>query len=378
MVDEKLVQEIRSRDFLENINYFDYFKDIETKLILGSWPQEKVFLSIILPVYDHPQEFIRRAINSALNQPCSYDFRLLVIDDYAKQTTPTETELYLRELNSEKVVYYKNQKNLGVFGNWNRAIELSQSTWVTFLHSDDFLQDNFLENMARIIGEHPEIDQLCCNYKMLNFLKGNIVPNEEFKGHACTRKVHKVKACEYLHEMPTSVKGSFYKREKLIELGGFRPQDIAFGLDDYTLMLRYAHYYNTYLIDEVLYLNCWGYNDSLNTKHWFPQLISDYYMCLYFAERENFILRALYKLRARDLMIERATDFHNGTSWVGVPVEIDFEELRRICGLKSLKYNRVLRKLLRDTIKIINRFKRLPEISFMAEITENTDSYTVE
>lgn len=378
MTDEKLVQEIRSRDFLENINYFDYFNDIETKLILGSWPEEKVFLSIILPVYDHPQEFIRRAIRSALNQPCSYDFRLLVIDDYAKQTTPTETELFLRELNSEKVVYYKNQKNLGVFGNWNRAIELSQSTWVTFLHSDDFLQDNFLENMARIIGEHPEIDQLCCNYRMLNFLKGGIVPNNEFKGHACTRKVHKVKACEYLHEMPTSVKGSFYKKEKLIELGGFRPQDIAFGLDDYTLMLRYAHYYNTYLIDEVLYLNCWGYNDSLNTKHWFPQLIADYYMWIYFAERENLILRPLYKLRAKHLMIERAVQFDNGTSWVGVPVKIDFEELRRICGLKSLKYNRVFRKLLRGLIRIINYLKKYPQTSFYVNLTENSETYTIE
>lgn len=378
MIDEKLVSEIRNRDFLENVDYFDYYKDIETKLILGSWPQDKVFLSIILPVYDHPQEFIRRAINSALNQPCSYDFRLLVIDDYAKQTTPTETELYLRELNSEKVVYYKNQKNLGVFGNWNRAIQLSKSEWVTFLHSDDFMQDNLLENMGRIIGEHPEIDQLCCNYRMLDFVRNEIVPNNEYRGKACRRKVHKVKACEYLHEMPTSVKGSFYNREKLMALGGFRPQDIAFGLDDYTLMLRFAHYYNTYLIDEVLYLNCWGHNDSLNTKHWFPQLISDYYMWLYFAEKENFLLKPLYKLRARHLTIERAIEFDNGTSWVGIPVKIDFDELKRICGFKSLKVNTLFKRVIRKTVHLLNRMKRLPEVSFEVEITSNKETYTIE
>lgn len=378
MVDEKLVQEIKNRDFLENIDYFDYYQDVESKLILGSWPDQPVFLSIILPVYDHPQEFIRRAINSALNQPCSYDFRLLVIDDYAKQTTPTETELYLRQLNSDKVVYYKNQKNLGVFGNWNRAIQLSQATWVTFLHSDDFMQDNLLENMGRILREHPEIDQLCCNYRMLDFIHKKIVPNEEYVGKACQATVRRIKACEYLHEMPTSVKGSFYNREKLMALGGFRPQYIAFGLDDYTLMLRFAHYYNTYLVDEVLYLNCWAHNDSLNTRHWFPQLISDYYMWLYFADREKPLLRWLYRVRARHLTIERATLFQKGTSWVGVPVEIDFDELKRICGFKSLRVNYLFMRLVRKTVNMINRRKRLPEESFQVQLTANDCRYSVE
>lgn len=378
MIEQKLIDEIKSRDFLENVDYFHYFDDIETKLILGTVPESPVFLTIILPVYDHPQEFIRRAINSALNQPCPYDFRLLVIDDYAKQTTPTETELYLRQLNSDKVLYYKNQQNLGVFGNWNRAIMLSNSTWVTFLHSDDFLQDNFLDNMGRIINTHPEIDQLCCNYRMLNFLKDTVNPNQEFKGHTCGATVRKVKACEYLHAMPTSVKGSFYKRDKLIELGGFRPQYIALGLDDYTLMLRYAYYYNTYLIDEVMYLDSWGYNDSLNTKHWFPQLICDYYMWLYFAERENFFLKHLYKIRARHLTIERARDFAAGTSWVGVPVDIDFDQLQQICQFRSLKVNTLFEKAVRFAVRCFNYIKRRPITRFHVTLTEHQQTYTIE
>ena len=161
-------------------------------------------------------------------------------------------------------------------------------------------------------------------------------------------------------------------------LGGFRPQFIAFGLDDYTLMLRFAHYYNTYLIDEVMYLNCWGHNDSLNTKHWFPQLISDYYMWLYFAEKETPLLRWLYRVRARHLTIERAVEFSDGTSWVGVPVEIDFEELKRICGFKSLKVNYLWMRLVRKTVNIINRRKRLPEVSFQTEITETGENCKVE
>lgn len=378
MIEQKLVSEIKNRDFLENPSYYDYYDDIETKLILGSWPEEKVFLSIILPVYDHPQEFIRRAINSALNQPCDYDFRLLVIDDYAKQTTPTETELYLRELNSDKVVYYKNQKNLGVFGNWNRAITLSNSHWITFLHSDDFFQDNFLCNMCKIADEHPEIDQLCCNYRKLDFLREEIVPNKEFKGKAVKANVYKLEAFQYLHDMPTSVKGSLYRKDKLIEIGGFRPQYIALGLDDYTLMLRFAHYYNTYLVDEVLYLNSWAHNDSLNTKHWYPQLISDYYMCLYFANRENVFLRPIYKIRARHMTIQRAYEFSNGSSWVGIPVDIDFEELKNICGFKNLKYNKFLARIVNKAVRVVENCRLKHRDCFTVELAAHTEDYKVE
>ncbi len=378
MVSKQDLLEIRSRDFLKNKDHFHDFDHVLTTLVLGKRPEVPVFLTVILPVYDHPQEFIRRAIHSALNQPCSYEFQLLVIDDYAKQTTPTETELYLRQLNDPRVAYYKNRENLGVFGNWNRAITLANSVWVSFLHSDDFLRDNYLENMARIVREHPEIDQLCCNYKKLDFLHDTIVPNEEYVGHGGRRRVRKIKASEYLYEMITSVKGSFYKREKLIELGGFRSQGDGLGLDDYPLMLRYAHYYSTYLLEDVLYLNSWGYNDSLNTKHWYPELIANYYMMLYFAEKENPVSRWFYRKRARHLLIERARAYSDGSSWVGVPIDIDFADLKRCCRLRDLKVNPLARSIVHFVTRVLNALKKYPLKAFSVTLTESKTSTTIE
>ena len=40
---------------------------------------------------------------------------------------------------------------------------------------------------------------------------------------------------------------------------------------------------NTYLLEDELYLNSWAHNDSLNTKHWYPELVENYYMWLYFS-----------------------------------------------------------------------------------------------
>ena len=80
MASEKDLLEIRTRDFLKNVDHYHDADNVQTDLIFGTRPETPVFLTIIVPVYDHPIEFIRRSISSALNQPCSYDFQLLVID----------------------------------------------------------------------------------------------------------------------------------------------------------------------------------------------------------------------------------------------------------------------------------------------------------
>lgn len=378
MASEKDLLEIRTRDFLKNVDHYKDADDVQTELIFGSRPEEPLFLTIIVPVYDHPIEFIRRAISSALNQPCSYDFQLLVIDDYANREGPSDTELYLRQKNDPRVVYYKNKKNLGVFDNWNRAIMLSNSQWITFLHSDDFLQDHLLENMGRIVREHPEIDQLCCNYELLDFLHTQPDPQKEYKGIGGTKTVTRLNSSQYWYHFPTSVKGAFYKREKLLEIGGFRGQGRALGLDDYPLMLRFAHHYNTYLIDDVLYKNSWGYNDSLNLKHWYPQLIADYYMWLDLAKRECFLLRPLFRIRARHLLSKRAKEFNDGTSWVGVPVPIDFEQLKQDCRVKSLKVNPLAEFFIRKSVNFIMRCKRANPIQFQTEIIPTEQPCTLD
>lgn len=367
MISEKDLLEVRQRDFLKNVNHYEDFNHIETELILGDEQTEPVFLTIILPVYDHPWEFIQRAIRSVLEQSCTYSYRLLVIDDFAGENA-TETEEYLKQLKDARVLYYKNKENIGVFGNWNRAISLSHSEWITFLHSDDFHKENYLQNMCDIVTGHPEIDQLACHYKKLDFLNETIDVAKEYIGQEGSRIVRKVNACEYLYEMKTSVKGAFYKREKLIEIGGFRSQGDGIGLDDWPLMLRFAHYYNTYLLEDVLYLNSWAHNDSLNTRHWYPELVENYYMWLYFADRENRFLKLIYRKAAKCLLLERARIYKSGKSWVGVPIQIDYEQLRQDCELDSLRINRLWEVLSFCLVGLVGFARKHPYRKFRVQI----------
>ena len=370
MISEKDLKEVRERDFLKKCDHYDDLKEIETKLVFGKHYDDEVFLTIILPVYDHPEEFIKRALDSALSQKCSYKYQIIVIDDYSMEKGQTVTEKYVRKLNDTRVIYYKNTKNMGVFGNWNRAISLARSEWVSFLHSDDFLKDNYLQNMYDIVESHPQIDQLACNYKKLDFLNGEVDVQSEIHGTSDKRKLRKVKYTEYLYEMKTSVKGAFYKRDKLIEIGGFRSQGDGIGLDDYPLMMRYAYYFNTYLIEDELYLNSWAHNDSLNTKHWYPELVENYYMWLYFAKREKRIKRFFYEKAAKCLLLERVRIYKSGKSWVGIPIEIDYDELRNDCELKNTSINRFWEVLSFGMVYIFQKLKNRVDTRESVDIME--------
>lgn len=369
MIDIQDILEVRKRDFLAKQDHYRDFDTISTDLVLGNRQEREIFLSIIVPVYNHPISFIKRAINSALNQHCDYLFEMIVIDDYIQNKgEKSETEKFLRDINDTRIIYYKNRSNLGVFANWNRGIELAKGKWITILHTDDFFKDNFLQNMKNILDEHPEIDQLACNYKLLNFKKNNIDIKKEYRGSANCAIVRKVKYTEYLYEMKTSVKGSFYKRKTLLDIGGFRSQGDGIGLDDYPLMMRYAYYYNTYLVEDVLYLDSWGYNDSLNPKHWYPELVENYYMWLYFAKRELPIIRNIYKTRAKYLLKKRAIQYKNGTSWIGIPINIDMEQLKNDCEIDFMNGNKIEEIISTFLVKCFNYVKKHPYRKFRFNI----------
>lgn len=335
MIKKEYIREIKNRDFFKIVNHYHDYDDISTDLLIGSWPSDEVFLSIIIPVYNHPIDFIIRAIESAENQDVDFDYRILVIDDFVREGEDNGVESYILNHPNEHLLYYKNQKNLGVFANWNRGILLSRSKWITILHTDDFLKPNYLKNMAKIVNEHAYIDQIACPYEILDYTKGNVDIEKAmlpYRGEAILRKVD---YREYMYGMYTSVKGAMYKRQSLLNIGGFMNQGDGLGLDDYPLMMRYAYYYNTYLVDAVLYMDSWGYNDSLNVSHWYPELIANYYMWRCMEKKRFGIIKWAYSVKDKYNLTKRAKEYEDGTSWVGKKIDINYEELYSICGVQN-------------------------------------------
>lgn len=98
-------------------------------------------ISVIVPVYNS-EKYIRRCVDSILTQSFS-DFELLLIDDGSSDMSGRICDKYA-ETDSRIRVFHK--QNGGVSSARNLGLTNAQGEWVTFVDSDDFVYDSYLDN----------------------------------------------------------------------------------------------------------------------------------------------------------------------------------------------------------------------------------------
>ena len=94
-------------------------------------------LSVIVPVYN-VEKYLRRCLDSILNQSLT-DLELIVIDDGSPDTCSQICDEYA---NKDSRVIVVHQDNKGVSAARNKGLDLAKGEWITFVDSDDFLEEN--------------------------------------------------------------------------------------------------------------------------------------------------------------------------------------------------------------------------------------------
>jgi len=105
----------------------------------------KPLVSVCIPAYNG-ERYLKECIDSILAQTFT-DFELLIIDDSSSDKTFEIAQEYAK--NDSRIKVFKNEKNLGLVGNWNRCIELAQGEWIKFVFQDDLIVSNCLERMLQ-------------------------------------------------------------------------------------------------------------------------------------------------------------------------------------------------------------------------------------
>ena len=104
-------------------------------------------ISVIVPVYN-VDNYIEQCVESVVNQKYS-DFELLLIDDGSKDRSGKICDRYAENDARIKVVH---QQNKGVSVARNVGVALSTGKYITFLDSDDWLDQDFLETAVNLIS----------------------------------------------------------------------------------------------------------------------------------------------------------------------------------------------------------------------------------
>lgn len=112
---------------------------------------DKTLVSICIPTYNRA-DMVGKAIDSALSQ--SYNnIEVLVVDNASDDDIGSVIACY----NDSRLQFFKNPKNLGIFGNFNKCIELSHGEYIHILHSDDYIDSNFTKTCVEFMDTHPNV-----------------------------------------------------------------------------------------------------------------------------------------------------------------------------------------------------------------------------
>ena len=98
-------------------------------------------ISVIVPVYN-TEQYLRRCIDSVLAQTYQ-DFELLLIDDGSTDSSGAICDEYAAR-DSRVRVFHK--VNGGVSSARNVGLDNARGEWVTFVDSDDYIEENFLKS----------------------------------------------------------------------------------------------------------------------------------------------------------------------------------------------------------------------------------------
>ncbi|KAB8335200.1 glycosyltransferase family 2 protein [Scytonema tolypothrichoides VB-61278] len=110
-------------------------------------PETKV--TIAIPTYNR-SKLLKTSLKSALAQDYS-DFQVLVLDNASSD----DTEAVVRSFSDSRITYVRNDANIGIFGNWQRAIEINSSPYLSILSDDDIVQPNFIRESVLALDNHP-------------------------------------------------------------------------------------------------------------------------------------------------------------------------------------------------------------------------------
>lgn len=190
---------------------------------------EQVKYSFVLPAYK--ANYLRESIESILNQTYA-DFELIIVND----ASPEDVDSIVNSFSDSRIQYYKNEKNIGgtdLVAQWNYSISYARGKYLVLASDDDIYSLEFLEKMDTLVQKYPETKVFRPRVKRVDN-SGKILLIEGFEGEFLTK-------IEYLYLWTLRRIGSgipfvVFKRDALMEIGGFVNYPLAWFTDDATIM----------------------------------------------------------------------------------------------------------------------------------------------
>lgn len=215
-------------------------KELEEKKNKVSTFEYKPLISIIFPVYNVDENFLREAIESALNQIYE-NFEICIVDDGStKEHIKPVLEEYAAKDKRVKLEF--SPVNEHISSTSNKCINLATGEFIFLFDHDDLLEPNTLYEFVKVLNTKPELDFIYPDEDQITIYGMRL--NPIFKPDWSP---------ETLISMMYPTRG-LLRKSIIDKIGGFRK---GFeGSQDYDLVLRFVEQTTNdkiYHIPQILY-----------------------------------------------------------------------------------------------------------------------------
>jgi glycosyltransferase involved in cell wall biosynthesis len=204
--------------------------------------------TVAIPTFNR-DDMIRGTLESVLDQEFS-DLEILVVDD---QSTDRVFEI-AASYSDPRLRVTRNEKNLGLFGNFNRCLELARGQFVRILCNDDRLTRNCIKREVEFMEADPTLSLLVSQGRRVSRtgvplgIVGDHFPAGVYDGRAAVNGILWFFA-HYGINPVTLPSGVLMRRSACLQAGGF---DESMRMDgDIEYFLRILEWGNLRAVDEI-------------------------------------------------------------------------------------------------------------------------------
>lgn len=132
-------------------------------------------VSVVMPIYNTREEWLREAIDSVLNQDLP-DFELLLGDDCSTQP---QVRTVLESYHDPRIRVLFNEKNMGCAATTNKLFSMARGRYWMRLDADDSIPTHRLRKQVEYFETHPDIGVCACWFKHMGADQVYRIPEDD-------------------------------------------------------------------------------------------------------------------------------------------------------------------------------------------------------
>ncbi len=138
------------------------------KDIVNLKTDEKVDLSVVIPVYN-VEKYLKNCLESVVRQDTKYCFEVIAVDDGSTDGSSEILQEYEQKYDFFQVI---TQENQGLSGARNTGINHAQGQFITFIDSDDSIENTYIEKMLGLAIQ-KDADITMCSIREFDVVSQN-------------------------------------------------------------------------------------------------------------------------------------------------------------------------------------------------------------